>query len=508
MSITTDGSHPRSARPARAASRSSTARLRVARARRLRRARRHLRHHRRARAGARARRRRQGDQPAGRAARRSRHQPFGHVLLIAVAIGLGGYAALAARRAPRSATAPRRSDSTFDRIAALASGIAYADLCVTGDRDPAAARRTSQLRQHRTRRRPASSAGPAGRGSSAPPASRPASASRSTRATRASRKKFLDDSKTERDEPRRRSARSPRSASSGTWRGWSSSASSATSSSRPRSTTPRTRPSGWTASLARLVHDSYGPVLLGDRRRRPGRVRAVLDRRRALPQASEAHHDRRLGSTLPARPRTIVRYVDRRSRRSGCRPMRRARSRSSARASAPGASTACTSRSSPSTGWRRGSDHPYEVRSTAIRSGRRSRLRLPAQHDAPAARRRERGSIFGSCRIALPHEPPYVLRAPRASRRAGDRRAARLRAASARGRAARPRCPDMLLMLGDQIYADEPSPALQAAIARPPRAPTTCPRTSSPTSASTRSPTTRRGASRSSAGCSPRCRRR
>jgi hypothetical protein len=56
------------------------------------------------------------------------HQPFGKVLLILVAIGLAGYAlwrlihALLGR-------GPEGSDSTLDRVAALASGLVYAGLC-------------------------------------------------------------------------------------------------------------------------------------------------------------------------------------------------------------------------------------------------------------------------------------------------------------------------------------------------------------------------------------------
>jgi hypothetical protein len=57
------------------------------------------------------------------------HQSFGHVLLIAVAIGLGGYALWRLSRAALG-HGPEASDSTFDRIAALASGVVYAALCV------------------------------------------------------------------------------------------------------------------------------------------------------------------------------------------------------------------------------------------------------------------------------------------------------------------------------------------------------------------------------------------
>jgi len=57
-------------------------------------------------------------------------QPFGQVLLIVLAVGLAGYAVW---RLSRAAFGHGReeSDSGFDRIAALASGIAYGVLCFT-----------------------------------------------------------------------------------------------------------------------------------------------------------------------------------------------------------------------------------------------------------------------------------------------------------------------------------------------------------------------------------------
>jgi hypothetical protein len=58
------------------------------------------------------------------------HQPFGKTLLILVAIGLAGYALWRLVRAAVGHGAEQR-DSATDRIAALASGIAYAILCVT-----------------------------------------------------------------------------------------------------------------------------------------------------------------------------------------------------------------------------------------------------------------------------------------------------------------------------------------------------------------------------------------
>lgn len=56
------------------------------------------------------------------------HQPFGKVLLILVAIGLAGYALWRFFRAALG-HGPEDSDSGFDRVAALGSGIVYAILC-------------------------------------------------------------------------------------------------------------------------------------------------------------------------------------------------------------------------------------------------------------------------------------------------------------------------------------------------------------------------------------------
>jgi hypothetical protein len=56
------------------------------------------------------------------------HQPFGKVLLILVAIGLGGYALWRFIHALLG-HGPEKSDSTSERIAALASGVTYALMC-------------------------------------------------------------------------------------------------------------------------------------------------------------------------------------------------------------------------------------------------------------------------------------------------------------------------------------------------------------------------------------------
>ena len=57
------------------------------------------------------------------------HQPFGKFLLTAVAIGLAGYSLWRLVRAALG-HGPEGSDSSIDRVAALASGIAYGAMCV------------------------------------------------------------------------------------------------------------------------------------------------------------------------------------------------------------------------------------------------------------------------------------------------------------------------------------------------------------------------------------------
>ena len=67
---------------------------------------------------------------------------------------------------------------------------------------------------------------------------------------------------------------------------------------------------------------------------------------------------------------------------------------------------------------------------------------------------------FGSCRMALPHEPPFTLSASQDPRGHGIDA---LRALALRMAKSPPETwPDALLMLGDQIYADDLSPAMKA----------------------------------------------
>ena len=60
-------------------------------------------------------------------------QPFGKVLLTLVAIGLGGYALWRLVRAAMG-RGPEGSDTGFDRVAALASGLVYLGICIVAVR--------------------------------------------------------------------------------------------------------------------------------------------------------------------------------------------------------------------------------------------------------------------------------------------------------------------------------------------------------------------------------------
>jgi hypothetical protein len=57
------------------------------------------------------------------------HQPFGHVLLILIAVGLGGYAMWRLFRAFLG-RGPQGADRGLDRIGAFGSGVVYAGMCV------------------------------------------------------------------------------------------------------------------------------------------------------------------------------------------------------------------------------------------------------------------------------------------------------------------------------------------------------------------------------------------
>jgi PhoD-like phosphatase len=70
--------------------------------------------------------------------------------------------------------------------------------------------------------------------------------------------------------------------------------------------------------------------------------------------------------------------------------------------------------------------------------------------------------VFGSCRVAAPHEPPYTLRKDE-DPRGREIDALHTMALQMRDQP-REEWPDLLLLLGDQVYADEVSPATLAYI--------------------------------------------
>ena len=108
-----------------------------------------------------------------------------------------------------------------------------------------------------------------------------------------------------------------------------------------------------------------------------------------------------------------------------------------------------------------GSWHEYEVRLDGERV-------WPQDDDFPASafhtypKDEPLQIAFGSCRVAAPHEPPFSLSKDQ-DPRGREIDALRTMALQMRDEP-RERWPDVLLMLGDQVYADEVSPRTQAFI--------------------------------------------
>jgi hypothetical protein len=106
--------------------------------------------------------------------------------------------------------------------------------------------------------------------------------------------------------------------------------------------------------------------------------------------------------------------------------------------------------------------HPYDVRL----DGRE--VWPPPGYDFPAPVIRTLGGggpfqvAFGSCRVALPHRPPYTL--PKDEHPEGREFDALYTLARELLRRPREEWPDLLLMLGDQVYVDEGSPAVRERI--------------------------------------------
>jgi hypothetical protein len=106
-----------------------------------------------------------------------------------------------------------------------------------------------------------------------------------------------------------------------------------------------------------------------------------------------------------------------------------------------------------------GRTYPYEVGLDG-----ESKWPSPASEFPPSVIRTlapgaELDIAFGSCRVALPHEPPYTL-SPDEDERGREWDALYALALRMRGEPVA-RWPDRLLMLGDQVYVDEGSPAVR-----------------------------------------------
>jgi phosphodiesterase/alkaline phosphatase D-like protein len=114
------------------------------------------------------------------------------------------------------------------------------------------------------------------------------------------------------------------------------------------------------------------------------------------------------------------------------------------------------------TGLEPGTLHRYDVRL----DGRR---RWPRDGDPEGVLRTPDSDerltlVFGSCRVAAPNEPPYTLSKTDDERGRGVDALAALQRRMLAGEVGE--WPDALLLVGDQVYADEVSPAVRARIER------------------------------------------
>jgi hypothetical protein len=110
------------------------------------------------------------------------------------------------------------------------------------------------------------------------------------------------------------------------------------------------------------------------------------------------------------------------------------------------------------TGLTPGEATPYTVELDGRRVWPETDYGLPPCSIRPHLAGEELELIFGSCRVSLPHEPPYVLPAAEHDEAQGIDALRTLAQGLADSGA---RLPDGLLMLGDQVYADDLSPALR-----------------------------------------------
>jgi hypothetical protein len=106
-----------------------------------------------------------------------------------------------------------------------------------------------------------------------------------------------------------------------------------------------------------------------------------------------------------------------------------------------------------------GRTYPYEVHLDGERVWPARDSEFPPSVIRTLAPGAELDVAFGSCRVALPHEPPYTL-SPDDDERGREWDALYALALRMRSEPAA-RWPNLLLMLGDQVYVDEGSPGVR-----------------------------------------------
>ena len=109
-----------------------------------------------------------------------------------------------------------------------------------------------------------------------------------------------------------------------------------------------------------------------------------------------------------------------------------------------------------------GSNYPYSVKLDGLlawpeRGMRQGMIRTPDKED-------DLRLAFGTCRVAVPHEPPYTLAKEDdpEGREVDSLAALQVRMEDT----PEPEWPDALLLIGDQVYADEVSPEVAERIAK------------------------------------------
>jgi hypothetical protein len=110
----------------------------------------------------------------------------------------------------------------------------------------------------------------------------------------------------------------------------------------------------------------------------------------------------------------------------------------------------------------RGAWHEYEVHLDGERAWPEAGSDFPPSRFRTYPKDEPLEIVFGSCRVTAPHDPPYALTKDHDPR---GREIDSLRALARRMMShSHDQWPDVLVMLGDQVYADEVSPATSAFI--------------------------------------------